>query len=327
MMRKLKAALCAALLAASASAHVRLPYSTPSTLTTTAQWTASAFSAIGAGAALPAALYAGTPIFQDSFNVSGCPTIGFENFQTDANGFHQWWSVGAGSSASPMGGLAGGKFIDITGKWGTNPFDCSTGVLTIALSYNSGLGYWQGGEIASHNYDGNGFSFSFGYAEATIKFPASTPVGLQPWPSFWSVGRFVTSPIPNAYQEFDMFEAGLVNGSPTTLDVTIHQDPATTPPPGEITTPRSKQTTTTINIYDGAYHRYGLLRTPTFEALYIDRLLVTKWPVYSDDLRKPMYILLDNAVYFIPTDTTQTMTMSISNVSVWACPVTMPICQ
>lgn len=216
----------------------------------------------------------------------------------------------------------------------TDPLTCSSSNhLQIATFFSATAGGtgkpgWVVGSIGSSDYSyagGDGQAFTYGYFEASITLPASPVSSLSPWDAYWMAGRLTVPGHQVQYQEYDLFETFQLH---TNFQTTIHRWTETPPiPSGYITSSQQNVTTTATDLFDGSPHTYGILRTPNQECSYRDRALVECFPIYGNDMRGLMQMLVNTAINAPVSDPAQTSVMQINYMTAYACPAARPLCQ
>jgi len=159
-----------------------------------------------------------------------------------------------------------------------NPFSIADGHLTITasatppdmLSLVGGKAYTSG--LLNTHYS---FSQEYGYFEARIDVPDNTGA----WPAFWLLPQDDSWP-----PEIDIME--MQGSNPNTLIETAHSKAT-----GTHTQDRGLPAVEST----AGYHTYGLLWTATQLVWYFDGTEVHRTAT-PDDMHKPMYMVLDNAL-------------------------------
>jgi hypothetical protein len=107
---------------------------------------------------------------------------------------------------------------------------------------------------------------------------------------------------------------------PTLQATTLHEWPAHSPKPGELTTHRAIGYNDHYVTFDGQWHTYGLLRTPKWFIIYMDGAEQRRIPVVGREMRLPIYPIIDLAIKFPPsTGTSGRYTMYVDYVRAFAC--------
>lgn len=305
-------------------------------------WSGLTWDSTGAGAALDPAYYSGAPAFTDTFNSGAtCPEIGTENFGSNP-GF-KFYAIQNGASTGQLSDAVTWGNDRTDGSGGLWPFDCTGGGLKLSLKWqgalsapdhlgNTTVGHWVSGQIGTHDYDGDGFTQKYGYFEVQVSLPASPSGTLCPFTSAWSHSRIVTNAAQNGtFSEVDWYESCLDATHSDQLATTQWEWPGTTNSTGQITVARHYSTGAyTLNLFNGALHKHGLLRTPNKECYYYDRTLKYCRRVIGDEMRQPMQIVVDMTLgSSSPTvgDRAFTYIMTIPEVDAWACPAAHPYCE
>jgi Ca2+-binding RTX toxin-like protein len=182
---------------------------------------------------------------------------------------------GEGSLASRNGNAA----LYMDAKYGLDPFKIHDGVMDIiAAPVTTDLkgnlydkAYTSG--ILTTKYS---FAQQYGYFEIKAKVPA----GEGFFPAFWLLPADGTWP-----SEIDIFEN--LGKDPSTLYLTSH-----TKETGKNT---QQQNVVDVQGASDSFHTYGLLWDADYLVWYIDGTEVARVPT-SDDMHKPMYMIIDLAV-------------------------------
>lgn len=195
------------------------------------------------------------------------------------------------------------------------PFTVANGVLRIearkdpAFLKADGKRAWRSGLLASNDAKGNGFSAQYGYFEISARLP--TGVGV--WPAFWLAStRSKPSSGEDSSIEIDVFE---YYGAPAKYQEVVH---VWKPGPHH-------ETGQTVSTQPGdvyrAFHRYGVLVTPTVLKFYFDGAQVWSVPTPKEH-KKPLMVLLNLALGSgFPIDDVPSPTfMYVDYVRVWAPP-------
>jgi beta-glucanase (GH16 family) len=174
------------------------------------------------------------------------------------------------------------------------PYDVYTvadGVLSIRAT-KAADGRWHAGNIQTIDGKGKGFSQLYGYFEARIQFPQMPGA----WCAFWlkSVGEIFDPSIVRA--EIDVVE--WYGGDPKGHHETVHLWPPTVQyqTAGVLTKHWYKSNYTGLPKLASGYHTHGVLITPQFVIMYVDRKEVSRFPTL-DEFKVPLYPLVSLTLY------------------------------
>src|ERR1700733_9556339 len=190
----------------------------------------------------------------------------------------RWFNGTEQCCLSPSDGLPAVNYPMAGPNGPVNPYSLLPGG-GLRISLQNIQNEWYSGVMTSIDSDGHGFSQKYGYFEMSARLPSGTGT----WPSFWMLS------VPGGPGgEIDIFEQ---YGCNPPLDpaverifhTTLH-DWSAQPPTG---------TSYTANVtpdLTAAYHRYGLLWSATYIALYFDGNLLWSQPPLST-MNQPHYLL------------------------------------
>jgi hypothetical protein len=213
--------------------------------------------------------------------------------------------------------------------WGNGTYHTNTLSQTVA---NTSVTQktWTSGQIVSYQ-PGSASGYltpQYYYAEISLKLPSAVPTGVCPWWTFW----FISPVLATSYVEKDAWEMCLQTNSLTAGSSNEHHYPGTSLPSGEITVAAQNQKLySTFANYDNTYHTYGFLATPTKDCYYTDHVQNYCLPIYGNEERLRMMVIVKMANYFsmasAATDGSANYSIYVNRVSVWNCPSTKPLCQ
>jgi hypothetical protein len=167
---------------------------------------------------------------------------------------------------SPYSSLAGGG-LDITMNYYPN------------FTYQGRPGIIYSGDISTVDQNGNGFSQMYGYWEVSAKFPSGTGV----WPAIWMLPANVAGTLTPG-GEIDIQEGHSIAGTPTQMDITLH-DWTSSKNPVPAWYSINEPTTDT-------YHVYGMLWTAQTMTFYFDNQQI--WQTATPAvMNTPYYLILD----------------------------------
>lgn len=239
---------------------------------------------------------------------------------------------------TPGGGYGHQTFVD-GGNAATNVYTFLNGELTVTMSYSGSS--WLSGQIysATTSYynpskTGYGFAQKYGYFEARIASPLpATEDTVILWEGLWlknTQSLFSNSP---AYVEIDVPE--IYSGDPNRIHLALHRWKGTS---SGITNNLGfgcivnkigecdGSEVGSLTPFDGNFHTYGTLVTPTYIAYFYDRQELLRLPMI-DEARHPFYMILDLALCdttvgcpYSPSTTANKYTMKIDYVRVWQWP-------
>lgn len=231
--------------------------------------------------------------FADEFN-----SLSLYNSKTGTGTWRSEFGYGGeGSLASRNGNAA----LYMDAKYGLDPFKSHDGVLDInAAPVTADLkgnlydkAYTSG--ILTTKYS---FAQQYGYFEIKAK----VPTGQGFFPAFWLLPADGTWP-----SEIDIFEN--LGRDPSTFYLTSHT--------AETGKHAQQQNVVDVQGASDSYHTYGLMWAEDYLTWYIDGTEVARVPT-SDDMHKPMYMIIDLAVGGSwagnPDATTGTGTLSVDYV-------------
>ena len=162
-----------------------------------------------------------------------------------------------------------------------DPFSTANGDLTITMQQVDGS--WQSGNMQTVNHNGDGYSQEYGYFEMRAKLPT----GIGSWP-----GLAVFSKDSTVQRvEVDLLEA--YGGDPN-----HHAAVHFTPYAGSTLTQRFDQSALTNmggELSDGQFHTYGVMITPDWITVYMDRVELERFPSNSY-LATPLFMSMDLAM-------------------------------
>ncbi|HSI50553.1 MAG TPA: hypothetical protein VLA61_19980 [Ideonella sp.] len=206
---------------------------------------------------------------------------------------------GAGPWWSPVHPAATGKAR--TARVAEQPatFVQSGSELTIRMQ--SGPKGWRSGVFTSVNLNGHGNAWKFGYFE--FKARVSRGNGFGAWPAFWlkSVNEFFR--LTESRLELDLYEGYC--SDPKGHHQAMHQWPAARLMEGRISKRRSVGNYTglkasrwgahTVDLFDDAYHLYGMMLDEQWTRFYFDGLELARFPT-PIEAKQPLFILVDLAL-------------------------------
>jgi hypothetical protein len=192
----------------------------------------------------------------------------------------RWFNGTQQCCMSPSGGLAGVNYPTPGPNGPVNPYSLLPGGgLQIRLQRVGNT--WMSGVMSSVDEKGNGFSQQYGY----IEFNAQLAPGTGTWPALWMLSMPPHAP----GGEIDILEQYGLNPpldpvAYTQFQFAVH----------DWTAPQRSTLFTATGLPDltYGYHRFGLLWSSTFLALYFDGALLHSTPTL-DVAKRPYYLLAD----------------------------------
>lgn len=263
--------------------------------------------------------------FDDEFRQNNLTSSGDTSIQKN-----KWYTT-------PSGGYGHQSFVD-GGASATNVFDYTNGILTFTMSYANTS--WQTGQLysATTNYyntnPGCGFAQKYGYFEVSLAAPLPAPGdNAVLWEGFWLKNSQSLYNGSAAYVELDGPE--IYSGDSNRIHLALHRWKGSSTgitnnlgfgcivnKIGEC----SGSDLGSLTPFDGAFHKYGILITPTRIAYYYDRQELMRLPTI-DEARHPFYMILDLALCdttvgcpYNPSSTSNVYQMKLDYVRVWQWP-------
>jgi beta-glucanase (GH16 family) len=190
------------------------------------------------------------------------------------------------------------------------------GVLTITMQ-RVGTS-WFSGHIQTVNNVGHGFSQRYGYFEAKMAFQKAVS-----WPAFW---LYTPKPYEGPGQsraEIDVIEAYGDNDYDGyhmavhrySLESQVHKGNYS-----GLSSTRNTAIWGWNDMFDGSFHRYGCLVTPTWIIVYLDAKEVSRFPTYPE-AKRPLFMRITLAMQdeFVAKATSPTR-LRVDHVRAYALP-------
>jgi hypothetical protein len=174
----------------------------------------------------------------------------------------------------------------------TDVYSVSDGVLRIR-AYQAANGTWHAGSIQTIDSKGKGFAQQYGYFEARMRFPAKPGA----WCAFWLKSQVEDWDRTVVRPEIDVVE--WYGGDPKGHHETVHL----WPPPAQLLKPGQLAKHWYLSNYTGMHslldyewHTHGVLLTPEFVIMYVDRKEVSRFPTLGE-FKTPLYPLVSLTLY------------------------------
>lgn len=258
--------------------------------------------------------------FLGALDLSGYSLV-FEDHFTSMTVVGELSAPSAGNWFSPVHEAGVGSALESVPGGSPDVWSQSGSELTITMQ-KSGAN-WYAGICTSVNYNGHGRSWKYGYFEFRAK--CSMGNGFAAWPAFWvkSVNEFFR--LSESRLEIDLYEG--YNSDSDGHHQSIHNWPAARQKPGRVTQHRYQSNYTgltaangfaqTVNLFDGAYHTYGLMIDETWVKYFFDGQELGRYPT-PIEAKQPVYIVIDLAL--LPSQAAQASgayTMTLDYVRVY----------
>lgn len=201
------------------------------------------------------------------------------------------------SSDITADGGSGRWFAPVHAPYGVGTFDLpgsgtyriEDGVLNIRATKDPD-GKWHSGSIQTVNAEGTGFAQALGYFEARMKFPAMPGA----WPAFWLKSQCDAWDKTATKTEIDVVE--WYGGDPGGLHSAAHLRSSTEKTPDGKAQHWYHSNYARFPDLASDWHTYGVLITPGWTILYLDRKEVSRHQTL-DDFKTPLYPLVSLAIY------------------------------
>lgn len=167
-------------------------------------------------------------------------------------------------------------------------------------------GTWKSGMFCSVNSNGHGRTWMYPYYEVRMKVGVSSTGNTKgPWPAVWLKSKNSFFNQCESYLEYDAYEGYIVD--PDGFHNSIHNWPAFRKLPGRLQTHRwmsnylGLQTSTggwheNVNLFDGQYHTYGVMVTPTWVINMFDGREMFRFPT-PVEMKQPLWTLVSLHMY------------------------------
>ncbi|HSI50555.1 MAG TPA: glycoside hydrolase family 16 protein [Ideonella sp.] len=206
--------------------------------------------------------------------------------------------TGAGPWYSPVHPDATGAAKTAKLTTSPPPFVQQSGEMIVRMQ--QGASGWQSGVFTSVNLNGKGRSWLYGYFEMRAR--AKSGNGYGSWPAFWLKTTNEFFRLTETRVEIDAYEGYATDTKGH--HQSFHNWPAARLMAGRLTTHRylsnyvgltATQWGSDVNLFDNAYHTYGVLVTPDWIIYYFDRLELARFPT-PIEAKKPLFLLVDLAM-------------------------------
>lgn len=198
--------------------------------------------------------------------------------------------TGSGRWFAPVHANVGSSIWDAPSPSNTT-YAVSNGLLTIRATQAKD-GKWHAGSVQTVDRKGNGFSQRYGYFEARINFPQMPGA----WCAFWLKSQTEDIDPTIVRPEIDVVE--WYGGDPRGHHETVHLWPPSQKylTPGMVSKPWYKSNYTGLPELASGWHTHGVLITPQFVIMFVDRKEVARFPTL-DEFKVPLYPLVSLTLY------------------------------